>query len=158
MGDQNGGEDGDGVSTYTQGIVINNPDQFIEDFLGMKNGSCHAFHSIDGSFMKDFFDRPCVYFLVKDGMIVYIGQTKHLLKRINQHQDKHEKQFDGFKWIFTDTIENAIIIEGKLIASLGPKYNKTNGSFGESISNSLGLSKDAARRYRVSPRKKTEEA
>lgn len=141
------------MNAYSQGIVIDNPGQFLDDFLNMKNDSCNAFHSIDSEFMKDFFDRPVVYFLMHNGMIVYIGQKKHLLKRITEHWDKGHKQFDGFKWIFTNTIENAIIVEGALIGALHPKYNKTNGDQAERLAEKTGVCADIIRREYLTTRR-----
>lgn len=67
-----------------------------------------------------------VYFLINDGEIVYVGQSKLGLSRVYQHRDK---VFDGVYYIpvkadMLDTVENYYILKFK------PKYNKTLSKYG----------------------------
>lgn len=71
--------------------------------------------------LKDVF-FPCIYFLLKNEKVVYIGQTEYGLKRILCHvTDKH---FDTIKILKCDK-EHLNEIETELIAKYQPNYNKS---------------------------------
>lgn len=40
--------------------------------------------------------NPCIYFLIKDDTIVYVGQTVDLTRRVNEHKCEGKKDFDSF--------------------------------------------------------------
>lgn len=40
--------------------------------------------------------NPCIYFLIRDEAIVYVGQTVDLTRRINEHKREGKKDFDSF--------------------------------------------------------------
>lgn len=61
-----------------------------------------------------------LYFLLKDGVIVYIGQTKSLQVRMPSHK---EKEFDRLRWIDCDTREIVLMYEKRWIRRFKPKYN-----------------------------------
>jgi len=67
--------------------------------------------------------RSCVYFLVDQGEIVYVGQTGHPQNRVKQHARK--KIFNQVAILALDESERtraeAIYIEG-----INPKYNRTS--------------------------------
>ena len=67
--------------------------------------------------------KPCVYRLWKDNEVVYVGQTKSLIKRIAQHLDS--KDFDRFEIYAVMTNEAIRLnIERRLIQETKPIYNK----------------------------------
>ena len=65
-----------------------------------------------------------IYFLLKDGIVVYVGQTTQGLIRPFTHKDK---DYDEMKIILCDEKE-LDIIEGKYIAKYKPIYNKAISS------------------------------
>jgi predicted GIY-YIG superfamily endonuclease len=79
--------------------------------------------------IKEYFKEEypsCIYFLVKDKEIVYIGKSCNLLSRINNHCKN--KEFDK---IFYRPLENykgieLTKLEKALIRAVRPKYNKEN--------------------------------
>jgi len=69
--------------------------------------------------------RVCgVYFLLFHGEIVYVGQSKDVVARVNQHVDEHLKDFDRVLYIPCPT-GLLDYYEKRLIAVLRPKYNNT---------------------------------
>lgn len=63
-----------------------------------------------------------VYFLISASVVVYVGQSMNLHKRIATHIAEAEKQFDSFHFVqcqpsILDELEQAYI------ATLKPKYN-----------------------------------
>ena len=74
--------------------------------------------------------KCCVYFLHKSGIIVYVGQSKSGLSRIQHHRDRkgYEKDFDSFSYIEC-SIDNLDEIEFHYINVLRPKYNARVGRF-----------------------------
>lgn len=67
-------------------------------------------------------ELKCVYFLIKDSEIVYIGKTNEFFERISRHNRNIE--FDSYYYIETppekqDEVENFYIIKFQ------PKHNKT---------------------------------
>jgi hypothetical protein len=76
--------------------------------------------------LGDFFleDRrfPAVYILYNRGDVVYVGQTRTLRFRIDQHLTEGVKVFDGVAFIRC-TIDRLLEIEGHYIRRWSPKYN-----------------------------------
>ena len=64
---------------------------------------------------------PCIYFLIKENKVVYVGQTEFGLKRILSHIP--EKDFDTIKTIRCDK-ENLNEMEIAYIVKYQPIYNK----------------------------------
>jgi hypothetical protein len=130
---------------YSAGKSIQYPVNFCYDFLHNINNSDHAVLFLAGHFMKDMFDRPCVYLLyehskeelenidkITESTTVYIGVSESLLTRISQHRlskGKLEKKFDSFGFLFTNTMEDAFKIEEILIGCIQPKYNKSSKNY-----------------------------
>jgi hypothetical protein len=63
---------------------------------------------------------PCVYFLVRDDVVVYVGQTVNLHVRVVAH--RRDKQFDRVLYLPTRR-EDLIQTEADFIARLQPEYN-----------------------------------
>lgn len=72
-----------------------------------------------------------VYFLVRDGEIVYVGQAKNIRQRIEQHDDSG-KIFDAIAWL-----EAPLLflndIEAYYIYRIRPRENIREPSFWEGI-------------------------
>lgn len=62
----------------------------------------------------------CLYFLINDEEIVYIGQSKNLTSRIKQH--KNDKKFNSFSFI--EFKENLNEEEAFFILLFNPIYNR----------------------------------
>jgi hypothetical protein len=71
-----------------------------------------------------FFGTGFVYFLVRNGVVVYVGQTRHLLTRIGRHKGWGAKKFDRVLYIETD-ISSLDHVERSFIEQLDPIYNRT---------------------------------
>lgn len=67
---------------------------------------------------------PGVYFLCHEGVVVYVGQAVNVLSRVGAHVG--DKTFDS---VFFARVPASDLdfVEGSLIRSLSPKYNKNNG-------------------------------
>ncbi len=63
---------------------------------------------------------PCVYFLVADGRILYVGSTQNLIQRLAQHQK--DKNFTHVHVLPTD-VEILRHIEAEYIYELRPQLN-----------------------------------
>ena len=75
------------------------------------------------------FATPCpidsVYFLFKDNLVVYIGYSGVVIKRIGQHlAGLDHKVFDDYSVFYFDNKEDALYVENTLIHKIRPKYNK----------------------------------
>jgi len=68
-------------------------------------------------------NRGCVYFLLKNDEVVYIGQTKDKC-RIRRHAKKGIIDYDSFRFMPTKN-DMHIIIERNLLNNYVTKYNKT---------------------------------
>ncbi len=70
-------------------------------------------------FLFEFTDIPCVYFLVTDDEVVYVGQSVNLNQRLSMHADKQ------FETVFYMPVpeRDLLEIEGRFIRLLKPKYN-----------------------------------
>lgn len=90
---------------------------------------------------------PCVYFLLDEGQVVYVGQTVRLWLRLPQHQ---AKRFDEVKFITVD--ENQLdVAEQAFIAYYQPRLNRTPIVYGLACERFLlakGLNKARVRRLR----------
>lgn len=62
-----------------------------------------------------------VYFLLKDGNVVYVGQTDNILNRIKSHQKN--KDFNNVAYIIT-TKDKVNYLENYYIMKYEPFYNK----------------------------------
>lgn len=65
-------------------------------------------------------EKCFVYFLIDNGEVVYVGQTKHGLARPLQHR---EKEYDEIKMLYCDS-RNLDVLEDTYIRKYKPKYNK----------------------------------
>ncbi len=65
-------------------------------------------------------DMSGVYFLIKDGKIVYVGQARNVLSRIGEHIDT--KDFDEWTWIAV-TLDRLNITELAYIRHFNPPLN-----------------------------------
>jgi hypothetical protein len=70
--------------------------------------------------MKDHKIESAIYILMKDGAVIYVGQTGKLIARIAQHSEK--KVFDRVLYVECD-IDNLNWMEGRLIKYFKPIYN-----------------------------------
>lgn len=68
--------------------------------------------------------REGVYFLIKNGVVVYIGESNNILMRIGQHIAEGVKDFDSFEIYPTSDRKR---LEGFLIMAFKPKYNISGG-------------------------------
>lgn len=65
-----------------------------------------------------------VYFLFREGVVVYIGESTNVLKRIGEHEDK---SFDEYSYVKTP--KNKLKVEEKkYIKMYSPLYNITHNS------------------------------
>src|SRR5690606_17026832 len=66
---------------------------------------------------------PCVYFLIRGGEIIYIGQTTNLIKRIKNHSENSEKR--GFEDVYYVPMErdSLSVFESLYIAKFRPLLN-----------------------------------
>ena len=71
--------------------------------------------------MEKVICKPCVYFLFRDNVLVYVGKTQNIYLRIGQHITEGQKKFDSFEYFIT---EDADALEAVLIQILKPIYNK----------------------------------
>jgi hypothetical protein len=83
---------------------------------------------LDTIFIDDFYNRSCIYFLTNKleemkSEIVYIGQTKSLGQRLNDHYKNKDKEFNSLSFFFIDE-EFINEIEEILISIWRPKYNE----------------------------------
>ncbi|UAT43294.1 excinuclease ABC subunit UvrC [Anaplasmataceae bacterium AB001_6] len=65
-----------------------------------------------------------------DDIVLYVGKAKNLKKRVSQYLNPREfrlsrmmLQVMDIKYILTDSVSEALILENRLIKSLKPKYN-----------------------------------
>jgi hypothetical protein len=70
-------------------------------------------------------DSHCgVYFLIKDGRVVYVGQSVQILARVGTHLTC--KDFDSFSWVRVPR-HQLDLVETLYIQHLRPKYNGDAG-------------------------------
>lgn len=65
--------------------------------------------------------KPCIYFLVSENEIVYVGQTLSLPNRLLSH--KKNKEFDSY-YAYECEKEDMTKLECYFIIKFNPKYNK----------------------------------
>lgn len=63
-----------------------------------------------------------VYFLIKDGKIVYIGQSTNIFKRLYEHKKDMQKQWDSYAYIECSAGE-LDIVESLYMFKYEPIYN-----------------------------------
>src|SRR5690625_394111 len=68
-----------------------------------------------------------IYFLLKDEKVVYVGKTKNVKRRLNEHKGK---VFDDYK-LLKCTSDESSFLEDKYITKFDPKYNNSLNSKGE---------------------------
>ena len=68
-----------------------------------------------------------VYFLIKKGEVVYVGQSKQFYSRLMQHVHDDDKEFDSYTFIVCDP-EEVNALERNYIKRFKPRYNKTAGA------------------------------
>jgi hypothetical protein len=73
-----------------------------------------------------------IYFLIKEDVIVYIGQSVNIMSRVHTHRYESIKEFDSFSYLLCRKDE-LDILEAKYILSYLPLYN------GDDNSDRLGL-------------------
>ncbi|CAM0102771.1 hypothetical protein PODOV084v1_p0041 [Vibrio phage 340E47.2] len=72
-------------------------------------------------------DVTCVYFLIRDSKIVYVGQTINLEVRLTTH--RQSKDFDSYNFIEVES-EHADFVESVYIHALRPELNSdVSGNF-----------------------------
>ena len=71
--------------------------------------------------------RPAVYFLYDGDELVYVGQSRNVYGRINEHLKDDDKVFDAFA-IFSASSCEFLDIEQANIDYYKPKYNKQGKS------------------------------
>ena len=76
--------------------------------------------------VTEYYDKPCVYFLMRENKIIYIGQTKCALTRIGQH--KHNLiEFDSFMiHKFIEDEKKRLNLEKRLIKKHRPILNSVH--------------------------------
>jgi predicted GIY-YIG superfamily endonuclease len=70
---------------------------------------------------SDLFENSGCYLLVKGTKVVYVGESKNVLRRLFDHK---EKDWDNYVFIPEPTSEGRKAMEARLIESHKPKYNK----------------------------------
>lgn len=84
------------------------------------------------------YQKTFIYFLLKNDIVMYVGQTRQGLVRPLSHRGK---EFDTIKIIYCDDDE-LDILEDKYIMKYKPKYNKT---YNQKMNYSLRRAKDNIR-------------
>lgn len=69
-------------------------------------------------------ELACVYFLTFKDVVVYIGETKDLSKRVSGHYDK---KYDGVRFIECNDPDKRIEYEERWVRRFKPFYNKPLG-------------------------------
>lgn len=64
-----------------------------------------------------------VYLLFSGDLIVYVGQTGDLSKRLGEHRREGTKTFDDAQVYLLDDLESRLRIEGVLMLKYLPRYN-----------------------------------
>ena len=68
-----------------------------------------------------------VYFLLRKGVVVYVGQAKNVKARLRAHTADPEKDFDAYAWVRCE-IEHLDTLEALYIMTLRPEQNKRHPS------------------------------
>ncbi len=77
---------------------------------------------------------PCIYFLIKDEEIVYVGKTVDLMMRISSHLKT--KDFDSFNYMVCDKCD-LNKLETYYVLKYSPVYNKIIPNTSKFISQQL---------------------
>jgi hypothetical protein len=75
--------------------------------------------------ISDFPNVCCVYFLLEDGVCVYVGSTYHLRERLNGHKLRDgviSGKFTVAWWEMSEEVARGM--EAQFICALLPKFNK----------------------------------
>ena len=64
-----------------------------------------------------------VYFLCKNGDVVYVGQSVNVVSRVAQHRVEKKKDFDSVYWVEVEE-DRLIYEEWKYIEYYNPIYNR----------------------------------
>lgn len=73
---------------------------------------------------------PCVYFLISDSAVTYVGQSRNLSVRLAQHR-QNGKSWD--KVLYMPVLECDLLrVETEWIAALNPSLNRAGAKRGES--------------------------
>jgi len=68
-------------------------------------------------------DRPAIYFLVKDGRVVYVGKSiKNIHSRIGCHISERKKPFSRYYAVYCDS-QDLDATEAAYVEALKPMYN-----------------------------------
>lgn len=71
----------------------------------------------------------CVYFLILDSKIIYVGQTTNAMTRLKAHKyGEHKKEFDSFYCLPVDDVTYLRYIEAYYIDTLKPELNAAEPS------------------------------
>ncbi len=73
-------------------------------------------------YFKDNKGHPCIYFLVKNNEVVYVGKSTYLMQRVLTHQVNRQKDFDEVFWLSVPQ-EELGETEKAFIRLLRPRYN-----------------------------------
>lgn len=93
-------------------------------FQAMMDAPANASQIIAASVEKSAFCG--IYFLIKDGQIVYVGQSINAMRRLTRHIDEG-KDFDRFA-VVSCPKDDMDKMERTFIAALAPKENMTFGN------------------------------
>src|SRR5262245_24998819 len=67
-----------------------------------------------------------VYFIVRDGVVIYVGQSEHITARIASHVNKRRCRSGDRIFVFYVAFEWLDIVEGAFIRKFSPKLNGRN--------------------------------
>lgn len=65
-----------------------------------------------------------LYFLYKQGELVYIGKSNNIFYRVGMHIHENAKDFDSFEYQIVEDENERSNLEGYLIEVFKPKYNE----------------------------------
>lgn len=72
----------------------------------------------------------CVYALLADGVVVYVGQSRNIKRRLRTHwRERAKPGIDSWRVYQCVTTDAAIDLEGELIADLSPRHNRIGNRF-----------------------------
>lgn len=67
---------------------------------------------------------PCIYFLIRAGVIVYVGQSKQFPARLSVHITEGKKDFDAYS-VQAIPSQHLDLVEAYYILAFQPEYNET---------------------------------
>lgn len=122
-------------NSYSAGIIINSKwleksiqnfkdgnERVIEESFKKQNSVDDISEKFEIELNKYSVHKPCVYFLIHEEKVVYVGQSKCLPLRINQHLQEGVKLFDKINYTKLPE-KNLNHFEKKMIKYFSPKYN-----------------------------------